>query len=823
MASGPLFATFFMTFLFGFGIGFSLCYAWLAKQSPSVTKNDLHVDQVSVAPTVQTPKPEPKPVDRESLASLGPGRHIFLTVTGTDLSPADEALLSDIKPGGVVLLDDNLSTPEQAKALVNALKTAEGLGDSRGSLPFIATYPERLASAKLSLPDSATPAKLGATGDVAQAGTAGEALAKSLAAFGVEVVFGPVLAPAVSGTPEEQARESFSADPAMTTALGLAFADGLMKGGVIPVAKFYPGFGTSGDLKKAPAMPGDVSSLAQVMLPFTESIQAGVPGLMVGHAAVPALDTRYPARPAALSPVLVRGVLRAGSRQYEGVIVAHDLTDTVVSGRFSLEEATVQALSAGCDAVVIPHASSERILAVCAAITQAVHEGLLLRDRLDDSKRRLEGWQEWLRNPKPLAGPLPDLTPVRVAATPPNEDATPQPESTGVPESAQPPDSPATASDTTQASAPEQEPPVNGEASPENAIEVAETPPAEAPEETPSSTPETGSATEKASIETEEPRRTASVEEAQFKGRRVVHEIKEGERLFRIAKQYGVSVNDLMKWNKLPDENIKWGKTLVVYVPEGFTPESPEVSVPSVPPPPPSEKPLESVDAVEPVDVTSPEEQVIAESPKEVASEAVAKASEPNPEPAKTTEPAAASGTTSNLESAFTAPEGTVRIQYEIQRGDMLTKVAAKFGVKQSDIMKWNRLSNPNIKFGRKIDIYVTPEQAAAYASEAPTPPAAAPEAPGEVPQDVPPLPELPALETPVAQTPKASPPPPAPVATSIERGQDADYYVVVEGDTASRLARRFGTSVKVLLDMNGLDDPNHIRIGQRLKVPKQP
>ena len=44
-------------------------------------------------------------------------------------------------------------------------------------------------------------------------------------------------------------------------------------------------------------------------------------------------------------------------------------------------------------------------------------------------------------------------------------------------------------------------------------------------------------------------------------------------------------------------------------------------------------------------------------------------------------------------------------------------------------------------------------------------------------------------------------------------------YYTVVKGDTLSRIAKRFGTTVKQLCKWNNISNPDFIRIGQVLRV----
>lgn len=44
------------------------------------------------------------------------------------------------------------------------------------------------------------------------------------------------------------------------------------------------------------------------------------------------------------------------------------------------------------------------------------------------------------------------------------------------------------------------------------------------------------------------------------------HEAKDGETLASIAKQYNVSLGDLIKWNKLNENTIKKGQKLTIYI-----------------------------------------------------------------------------------------------------------------------------------------------------------------------------------------------------------------------------------------------------------------
>ncbi|MGI6207388.1 MAG: LysM peptidoglycan-binding domain-containing protein [Anaerolineae bacterium] len=66
-------------------------------------------------------------------------------------------------------------------------------------------------------------------------------------------------------------------------------------------------------------------------------------------------------------------------------------------------------------------------------------------------------------------------------------------------------------------------------------------------------------------------------------------------------------------------------------------------------------------------------------------------------------------------------------------------------------------------------------------------------------------------VATPTIAAPPTEPPTPTPEPT---------VYVVVQGDTLSRIARSFGVTVEALAELNNIEDPNRISVGQVLVIP---
>ena len=52
------------------------------------------------------------------------------------------------------------------------------------------------------------------------------------------------------------------------------------------------------------------------------------------------------------------------------------------------------------------------------------------------------------------------------------------------------------------------------------------------------------------------------------------------------------------------------------------------------------------------------------------------------------------------------------------------------------------------------------------------------------------------------------------------EQEIETTRYIVKEGDTLSNIAREYLTDSEVILKLNRITDPNHIWVGQKLKVP---
>jgi beta-N-acetylhexosaminidase len=116
---------------------------------------------------------------------------------------------------------------------------------------------------------------------------------------------------------------------------------------------------------------------------------------------VPALDE---ARPATLSPAIVDGLLRR-ELGFEGAILSDDLEMRAITDAWTVPDAAVAAVAAGCDGVLVCSGDLDLQAATLEALVHAVEDGRIPVRRLDAAIRRLEAQKH--RFPGDTPGPAP--------------------------------------------------------------------------------------------------------------------------------------------------------------------------------------------------------------------------------------------------------------------------------------------------------------------------------------------------------------------------------------------------------------------------------
>lgn len=353
---------------------------------------------LSPSPAVPSDTPEPDPVEA-ALASMTVeekvGQLLIVGLEGTAPGEDAAAYIQDYQVGGLILFGRNVDSAGQLLELTNGLKAL-----NQGNIPLFLGVDQEGGRVDRMPPEvQRTPSayQVGSGWDGSQAArdrTAayGAALSAACASFGFNLDFAPVAD--VWSDPDNTVigDRAFGSDPEAVGEQAAAAAQAMLDGGTIPVAKHFPGHGSTATDSHL-SLPVVEKTLedwtAGDFLPFQRYLDGVAVGevpapMMVGHILLTALDGDYPA---SLSQKIVTGFLREG-QDYDGVLFTDDLTMGAIAEHYGLGEAAVLAVEAGCDVVLVCH-GRENADTARTALLDAVESGRISQRRLDESVRRI--------------------------------------------------------------------------------------------------------------------------------------------------------------------------------------------------------------------------------------------------------------------------------------------------------------------------------------------------------------------------------------------------------------------------------------------------
>ena len=286
---------------------------------------------------------------------------------GLSLTDWEREFFVDSNPLGFILFARNCESPEQIRALAAELRESIG----RGSAPVLIDQ-EGGRVARLKPPRwRAVPAAgrfgllAGRDRELAEQAVHLNArlIAAELLELGITVNCAPVLDLPTPGANDAIGDRAFGADPERVAALGQAFCDGLLAGGVLPVIKHIPGHGRA-RVDSHHELPVVETPRAELELsdfrPFVAL--AGAPWAMTGHLVYTAID---PDNPATMSHAVIAEVIR-GAIGFDGVLVTDDLSMAALSGDYA--DRASKSLAAGCDVVLHCNGKTEEMTATMGGV-----------------------------------------------------------------------------------------------------------------------------------------------------------------------------------------------------------------------------------------------------------------------------------------------------------------------------------------------------------------------------------------------------------------------------------------------------------------------
>ncbi|OLE54685.1 MAG: hypothetical protein AUG51_06940 [Acidobacteria bacterium 13_1_20CM_3_53_8] len=335
------------------------------------------------------------------------GRLLFIGLPGTLLTRETRKLLSEVQPGGVVLFGRNIESAEQV-----ALLSAQ-IRDSVEHPVIIAVDQEgglvdRFRHITEPMPSAKAVREAGRS-DLAK--KFGELTARVLRLMGFSMDFAPVLDLSGDNQNNGLRARTFGTDPSKVSMLAGAFLDGLQEGGVAACGKHFPGLGgsTVDSHRRLPIVQHSWQEILESdLVPFMD-LMFHRPGerlqsVMVSHAAFPEVSEflqawfrrtgelppieNFQNLPATISDNVVMRLLRLALK-YDGLVITDDLEMGAVVQTLSIEDASLRAIHAGSDAILIcEHAAN--FVAARDCLVHAVEEGTLRVEDLERAGKRMD-------------------------------------------------------------------------------------------------------------------------------------------------------------------------------------------------------------------------------------------------------------------------------------------------------------------------------------------------------------------------------------------------------------------------------------------------
>jgi beta-N-acetylhexosaminidase len=276
------------------------------------------------------------------------GQILIAGVQATSLSDEELAWFNRIRPGGIILFRRNIDNPAQVAHL---LRDADRLGTTPllRSIDLEGGLVDRLRDLIYPMPSAAA---VFATGKRNLFRQHGWLIAREARALGFNAVFAPVLDLALPESASVLRTRAVASEPGRVIDYTRCFLAGMAMEDMLACGKHFPGLG-GGKVDSHQSMP-EIHRQTRLMwrtdLAPWLAIAGRLPLAMVAHASYP-WPGRDPA-PATVSRYWVTNVLRRQIR-FKGIILSDDMEMGGILSQMSIEDAVLQALTAGIQMIEI--------------------------------------------------------------------------------------------------------------------------------------------------------------------------------------------------------------------------------------------------------------------------------------------------------------------------------------------------------------------------------------------------------------------------------------------------------------------------------------
>jgi len=292
-------------------------------------------------------KPVPLPYEKILLSRMTNeqkvGQIFIWGVEGTsNLTPENKKFIQTHKPGGVLLMQRNISDENQLKLLIQDIQSTNSIPlfisiDQEGGVVSRLKWNEILVYPQKSIKTPQNAFEISKQRGLLLKG------------YGINMNLAPVIEYSDSSKSFIYKR-TFSGNINEVIEKSIASLNGYRESGIIPVAKHYPGHGNSviDPHYNLPIIDIVNDKWEEHSKVFNIVIRdTNLDALMVGHILFPKIDSS----PATISNIIIQERLKS-SENFTGLILSDDMEMNALDGLRSPTELAEAALRAGCDILI---------------------------------------------------------------------------------------------------------------------------------------------------------------------------------------------------------------------------------------------------------------------------------------------------------------------------------------------------------------------------------------------------------------------------------------------------------------------------------------
>jgi beta-N-acetylhexosaminidase len=320
------------------------------------------------------------------------GQRLVLGFDGTRFNADLEAIIGRFQAGGIILFRQNIVSPEQVTQLCT---DAQAFAASCGQPPlFIAVDQEGGVVSRLPAPFTQFDGNPYIRTREAAAAFA-RTTARELREVGINMNLAPVVDVVSDHKDSIMNTRAFPGNAQTVADLGTAVIQTLQSGGVMAVAKHFPGIGRTvlDSHHLLPVLDSKPAELqAADLIPFEAAVRADVSGIMVSHILCSQLDPRWQA---SLSVTIAHDMIRQGLG-FDGLVLTDDLDMKAV--HHDMDICMGRILAAGIDLALVCHrgpgieSAFEALVRRLDADKKTQDMGRICVERIYRYKNRYLGW-----------------------------------------------------------------------------------------------------------------------------------------------------------------------------------------------------------------------------------------------------------------------------------------------------------------------------------------------------------------------------------------------------------------------------------------------